>query len=93
MTLEPDIVPRALRPEEAQETLFRLTPSLLTLARALLVSFHDAQDAVQETCLRVLRGLSTYRPERPFEHWVFTIAANVFHDIARRSRQPEACDD
>jgi len=71
-------------PEAPGEVLERLAPSLLALARARLESLHDAQDAVQETCLRVLRGLDSYRPTAPFEHWVFTIAANVIRDMARR---------
>jgi RNA polymerase sigma-70 factor (ECF subfamily) len=71
-------------PEAPGELLQKLRPSLLALARARLHSFHDAQDAVQETCLRVLRSLDSYRPQAPFEHWVFTIAANVIRDLVRR---------
>jgi RNA polymerase sigma-70 factor (ECF subfamily) len=71
-------------PEAPGEVLEKLAPSLLALARARLESLHDAQDAVQETCLRVLRSLQSYRPTAPFEHWVFTIAANVIRDMARR---------
>jgi len=71
-------------PEAPGEVLEKLGPSLLALARARLQSLHDAQDAVQETCLRVLRSLDSYRPTAPFEHWVFTIAANVLRDMVRR---------
>jgi RNA polymerase sigma factor (sigma-70 family) len=75
---------RYAAPEDPGSVLERLGPSLLALARARLHSLHDAQDAVQETCLRVLRGLDSYRPAAPFEHWVFTIAANVLRDFVRR---------
>ena len=71
-------------PEDPGERLQNLSPSLLALARARLKSVHDAQDAVQETCLRVLRSLDSYRPNAPFEHWVFAIAANVVRDMVRR---------
>jgi RNA polymerase sigma-70 factor (ECF subfamily) len=71
-------------PDAPGEILEKLRPSLLALARARLHSFHDAQDAVQETSLRVLRSLDSYRPRAPFEHWVFTIAANVIRDALRR---------
>ncbi len=74
----------AARPGAPGEALLRLRPSILALARARLASFHDAQDAVQETCLRVLRSQGSWRPDAPFEHWVFTIAANVIRDMARR---------
>lgn len=72
------------RPEAPREELLRLRPSILALARARLHHFHDAQDAVQETCLRVLRSVDSWRPDAPFERWVFTIAANVIRDMARR---------
>jgi RNA polymerase sigma-70 factor (ECF subfamily) len=67
-----------------------LRPSLLAFAQARLRSFHDAQDAVQETCLRVLRSLDAWRPTAPFEHWVFSIAANVVRDALRRRNVREA---
>lgn len=68
------------------DDLLRLRPSILALASARLHSFHDAQDAAQETSLRVLRSLPSWRPTAPFEHWVFTIAANVIRDALRRRR-------
>jgi RNA polymerase sigma-70 factor (ECF subfamily) len=71
-------------PAAPGELLESLRPSLLAFARARLHSFHDAQDAVQETCLRALRGLEAWRPTAPFEHWVFAIAANVVRDTLRR---------
>jgi RNA polymerase sigma-70 factor (ECF subfamily) len=77
-------------PEAPGELLERLRPSLLAFARARLRSFHDAQDAVQETCLRVLRGIDSWKPSAPFEHWVFTIAANVVRDALRRRNVREA---
>lgn len=77
-------------PASPGECLEKLRPSLLSLARARLRSFHDAQDAVQETCLRVLRNLDSYQPRAPFEHWVIAIAANVIRDVLRRrSVRPE----
>lgn len=77
-------------PEAPGELLEKLRPSLLALARARLRNLHDAQDAVQETCLRVLRSLDSYRPRAPFEHWVFTIAANVIRDALRRNSVRQA---
>lgn len=71
-------------PESPGQLLESLRPSLLALARARLQSFHDAQDAVQETCLRVLRSVDSWKPSAPFDHWVFTIAANVIRDALRR---------
>lgn len=69
-----------------ERDLVRLRPSILALARARLRNLHDAQDAVQETCLRILRNLHSYRPQGSFDQWVFTIAANVVRDMLRRRR-------
>lgn len=84
VTLEPEETSETGGPIDPQEALLALRPSILALARARLRRFHDAQDALQETCLRVLRALPTWRPTAPFEHWVFTIAANVIRDALRR---------
>src|SRR5689334_16960834 len=47
----------------------------------------DAEDAVQETYLRALRGLSTYRGDAGIRTWLFRIALNVCLD-GRRARRP-----
>lgn len=44
----------------------------------------DLDDLVQETFLRVVRGLPTWRDEQPFAHWVLRIASNVGRDYFRR---------
>jgi len=42
------------------------------------------EDLVQETFLKVWRGLSRYRAKSPFEHWISRIASNVARDHLRR---------
>lgn len=44
----------------------------------------DLDDLVQETFLRVVRGLPAWRDEQPFAHWVLRIASNVGRDYFRR---------
>jgi RNA polymerase sigma factor (sigma-70 family) len=82
--------------EEAQvvptwEEVARLHGSFLyTLAYRLTADHQDAQDLVQETLLRVRKGLPTYRPGS-LHGWLTRIATNVFIDRARRrQRRPEA---
>lgn len=43
----------------------------------------DADDAAQETFLRVYRALSTYDPERPFGPWLRKIAWNCALSVRR----------
>ncbi len=44
----------------------------------------ELDDLVQETFLRVLRGLPRWRPDQPFVHWLRRIAVNVGRDHHRR---------
>lgn len=44
----------------------------------------DLDDLVQETFLRMVRGIGQWRPERPFAHWLRRIAVNTGRDYCRR---------
>ena len=44
--------------------------------RRLVVSHADAQDATQETFLRIFRSFSQYNGEGTFKAWIFRIATN-----------------
>ena len=72
---------------DVEQQLQRCAPGLYAMAQAWLKHAADAEDAVQETFLRVLQNLDRYRPEAPFEHWVFTICANVVRGYARRKKR------
>ena len=55
------------------------------LARNLLGSSADAEDAVQETFLKVQRSIASFRGQSSFVTWTFRILVNTCYD-ARRSR-------
>jgi RNA polymerase sigma-70 factor (ECF subfamily) len=55
------------------------------LARNLLGSQMDAEDAVQETFLKIQRSISSFRGQSSFRTWTFRILVNTCHDL-RRSR-------
>lgn len=44
----------------------------------------DLDDLVQDTFLRMVRGLPGWRAEQPFAHWLLRIATNVGRDYFRR---------
>lgn len=56
----------------------------------------DVEDAVQDTFLRALDHIASYRPARPFAPWLYQIARNVARDrlaaSARRRTEPLPAD-
>ena len=52
----------------------------------LLGRTEDADDAVQETFLRLFRNLPRFQADRAFEPWLYRIAVNVCRDATRRRR-------
>jgi DNA-directed RNA polymerase specialized sigma24 family protein len=71
----------------------RFLPPALGVARQLLPQRSLAEDAVQETFLRLVRRRERYDPSRPFARWFYTILRNVCTDILRRgARRAEAVE-
>ena len=66
----------------------RHQPELFRRCRARLGTVADAEEAVQETLLRMLRGLPRFRGDAAFRTWLFAIADNQCNTAhLRRSRQ------
>jgi RNA polymerase sigma-70 factor (ECF subfamily) len=55
------------------------------MARNLLGSSNDAEDAVQDTFLKIQRSIATFRGQSSFVTWSYRILINTCYD-ARRSR-------
>ena len=63
---------------------------LYSVAYRLTGNQEDARDVVQESLLRVRRGLETYTPGN-LEGWLARIVTNVFlDDVRKRRRRPTA---
>lgn len=60
------------------------------VARAIVLSHDDAEDAVQEGFLHAFRALDRFRPEQAFGAWLHRIVANAALDIARRRKVRDA---
>ena len=62
-------------------------------SRMKSIAFHhlgsvaDAEDAVQETFLKIHRAASTYSGEASFSTWVFRILINTCYDLLRKRRR------
>jgi len=79
----------------AYERLYRLHGARMkNLARNLLGSQTDAEDAVQDTFLKIQRGIRSFRGQSSFVTWTFRILVNTCHDMRRsRLRRKEHVQD
>jgi len=79
----------------AYERLYRLQGARMrNLARNLLGTQSDAEDAVQETFLKVQRSITSFRGQSSFVTWTFRILVNTCHDLRRsRMRRKEFVPD
>ncbi len=60
------------------------------VARAIVLSHEDAEDAVQDAFLHAWRALDRFRPEQPFGAWLHRIVANAALDVTRRRKVRDA---
>ncbi|WP_240419543.1 RNA polymerase subunit sigma-70 [Paenibacillus periandrae] len=64
-----------------------LKPGLTSFCYRMLGSIDDADDAVQETFIRVWQGWSSFRQESSFKTWVYRIASNICLDKLRQTKR------
>ncbi len=79
MTIEDKDIIRTIR--EERETGFRLLmrkykQPIYWHIRRLVVAQDDAQDATQETFIRVFRSFDKFKDDSSFRGWIFRIATN-----------------
>ncbi len=85
-----EVVAAALagREEAYRELLRRYQRPVFSLVYRMVRDREAAEDLAQETFVKVLGALETYRPEFKFSSWIFKIANNAAIDHLRR-RQPD----
>jgi RNA polymerase sigma-70 factor, ECF subfamily len=54
-----------------------------------------AEDLTQEAFLRMMRGIASYNPQRPFKAWLYTIATNIArnHYTAADTKRSDNMDE
>ncbi|MBL8983422.1 MAG: sigma-70 family RNA polymerase sigma factor [Gemmatimonadetes bacterium] len=60
------------------------------VARAIVLTHEDAEDAVQEGFLHAYRALQRFIPDQAFGAWLHRIVANAALDITRRKKVRDA---
>lgn len=81
--------PRNIDPIDLSEYLDGLYSYAVVLSR----NCTEAEDLVQETCLRALRAMERLRPDSNIKSWLFTILRNIWLNQLRQLRAvPEAFD-
>jgi RNA polymerase sigma-70 factor (TIGR02960 family) len=69
-------------------------PALQLHCYRMLGSFHDAEEALQDTLLRAWRGLGGYQRRAPLLHWLYRIATTTCLKARQaRARQPATVAD
>ena len=64
--------------------LIALLPRLRRFARSLTRSVPEADDLVQEACLRALRQAHQWDPAQPLDRWMFRITRNLWISEVRK---------
>ena len=79
----------------AFEQLYHLHGSRMkSVARNLLGTASDAEDAVQDTFLKIQRSIASFRGQSSFATWTFRILINTCYDAQRsRMRKKEVAQD
>ncbi len=75
---------RAGREDAYRELLRRYDRPVFSLIYRMVRDRELAEDLAQETFVKVLNALDTYRPDFKFSSWIFKIANNVAIDHLRR---------
>jgi RNA polymerase sigma-70 factor, ECF subfamily len=68
------------------EELFHLYADDVNHFLTYYTNQYDVEDLVQETFLKALKGLRSYKGNASYKTWLFTIARNVAHDYARKQK-------
>lgn len=60
------------------------------VARAIVLSHEDAEDAVQDAFLHAFKAIGRFLPDQPFGAWLHRIVSNAALDLTRRRKVRDA---
>ncbi len=74
-----------------EELAMPLFASLYNFAHWLTQNREEAEDLVQETYAKALKGFGSFQPGTNFRAWIFPILLQYFSDFAHRAGGDEDC--
>jgi RNA polymerase sigma-70 factor (ECF subfamily) len=88
ITIEPDVLDQVLKGnQEAFSQLVEIYQRpVYNLCYRMLADASEAEDAAQETFLKVYMSIKRYDHKRPFSTWILSIAAHYCIDQLRKRR-------
>src|SRR5699024_85152 len=69
------------------EIFERLKPGLTSFCYRMLGSIEDADDAVQETYIRVWQNWNSFKQQSSRKTWIYRIASNICIDKLRQAKR------
>jgi len=66
---------------------------MFALSISILRNYADAEDAMQETFLKVIQSINTYRKNGNARAWLLSITRNTAIDILRKKKDSVCIDD
>jgi RNA polymerase sigma-70 factor (ECF subfamily) len=90
MTIDNNDIIKAIKanPEQGfRELMSRFMEPVYWHIRRLVVAHEDAQDAAQETFVRIYRSLDQYSGERSFSAWIYRIATHEALRVIERNNR------
>lgn len=70
-----------------EELILPYTNQLLSYTFRMLKSREDAEDALQETYLKVYKSLDKFEGNSSFKTWLYKVATNVCLDMLRKQKR------
>ena len=74
-------------PDAFTEILARWKGRIFGMAAKYARNHHELEDLAQDITIRVWKGLTSWRGDAPFEHWLGKVAVRTCYDFLRRHRR------
>ena len=81
--------PDPINPPSFEAVSAQLRRPLQSYLRKFVGDRHTAEDLLQETLLKIAKGLPSFRGESSIKTWAFRIATHTAIDHLRKTRDPE----